>query len=145
MHSLTVGWIAGDACRRATHGAHPASPPTVSRRHEVHSAWGATVRGGEIQLDPTADDVDGVGLLLARELATLGDPVPALEACPAAGRGRVLGDEHGMATVRRLLAVLGGRRGSEPRGQELPGVRPHDLHATQLDRCGLTATQVELR
>src|SRR5690242_17848105 len=82
---------------------------------------------------------------MARELAALGNSVPALEACAAAGRGGVLGDEHGVAAVRRLLAVLVGRRGSEPRGQELLGVSAHGLHAAELDRRGLTVAEVELR
>src|SRR5690349_15540433 len=80
-------------------------------------AWGATPRGSEIALDPAADDVHGVALLLTRELAALGDPVPALEARPAARRAGVLGDEHRVAAVRRLLAVLVGRRRGQPLGQ----------------------------
>ena len=71
--------------------------------------------------------------------------MPALEARPAAGRGGVLGDEHGVAAVRRLPAVLVGRRRGEPLGDQLLGVSAYGLHAAQLDRRGVAAAEVELR
>src|SRR5438105_4370063 len=103
----------------------------------------ASPRCGEVGLDPAADDVDGVGLLGRAELAPLRDVVPALEAAAAAGRARVLGDEHRVAAVRRLLAVLVWRGGCKASGQQLTGVPANDVHAAQLDGRRVPPAQVE--
>jgi hypothetical protein len=68
----------------------------------------------------------------------------ALEAAAAAGGGRVLRDEHRMAAVRRLLAVLVRLRGSERPGDEVMGVASDHLHATQLDGRAVAGVEVEL-
>ena len=126
-HPLRVRSDAGRAQRCATARRLSSSPigftaSAVGRRRPdaTASAWCAPPRRHEVLLDPAADDVDGVRLLVGRELAALRNAVPALQAAAAAGRRRVLGDEHRMAAVRRLLAVLVRRRRREPLGQQLP-------------------------
>ena len=57
----------------------------------------------------------------------------------------MLGDEHGVATVRRLLAVLVRRSGGELLRQQLARVLADDVDAAQLDGGGVAAAQVELR
>ena len=70
--------------------------------------------------DPAADDLDDVRALVAGELAAARDPVPALEARPAAGRGGVLGDEHRVAAVWRLACRPCGRRRGDAPGDAAP-------------------------
>src|SRR4051812_43175490 len=65
-----------------------------------------SLRDGALPLDPAADHVDDIAALVGAELVALGDLVVALEAGAAAGARGVLGDEHRMAAVRRLLPVL---------------------------------------
>src|SRR5687767_12419642 len=97
---------------------HAAAPdhtaPGNPRRHAARSGRRA------LALDPAADHVDGIRLLVRAERPALGDAVPALEARATARRGGMLGDEHRVPPVGRLAAVLGGLRGRDPPGEDLP-------------------------
>src|SRR4051812_49207468 len=100
---------------------------------ESKVATSRSLRDGPLALDPAADDIDDVVALVDRELAPLRDLVVALEAAAAARGGGVLGDEDGVATVRRLLAVLVRLRRSEPLGHEVVRMIADHVHAAQLD------------
>src|SRR5689334_6653083 len=103
-----------------------------------------SLRDGAFALDPAADDVDDVGALFFREFTPLRDVVVALEAAAAAGGGGVLGDEHGVAAVRGLLAVLVRLGGSELLGDEIVRVGSDGVHAAQLDGRAVAGVEVEL-
>src|SRR4051812_29507970 len=92
------------------------------------SATPCTLCDGALALDPAADHGDDVVALLGAQLAALLDPVAALEAAAAAGRGGVLGDEHRVAAVRRLLAVLVRGGGREPPGDQAARVLLDRVH-----------------
>src|SRR3954452_4241212 len=104
-----------------------------------------SLRDRALVLDPAADHVDHVLALLGGERTALGDLVVALEAGAAAGAGGVLGDEDGMASVRRLLAVLVRRRRRELLGDQVVRVLADRLHAAQLDGRPVAGVEVEIR
>ena len=103
--------------------------------------WGS---GLELALDPAADDVDRVGLLVFVQRVALRDLVPALEARAAARRGGVLGDEDGVAAVRRLAPVLARRGGGDAGGEELLGVLANGAHPAELHDRAVAPAQTEL-
>lgn len=84
-------------------------------------------------------------MLLAGQFPALGDLVPAQEAGPAAGRGRVLGDEDRVPTVRSLPAVLVRLGRGQPLGDEVVGGPPYRGRPVQFSRGPVAAAQVELR
>jgi len=102
-------------------------------------------RAAELPLDPARDHVHDIVVLLAAERAPLRDAVPAVQAGPAAGRGRVLGDEDRMAAVRRLLAVLGRLGGGEPLRDQLVRMPAQALRPVQLREPPVSAAEAELR
>ena len=57
----------------------------------------------------------------------------------------MLGDEDGMAAVRRLLAVLGRRGGREPLRDQLVRMPAQALRAVQLREAPVSAAEVEPR
>ncbi len=74
----------------------------------MRRATAASVSARLFQLTPQPPLQHGEDARLVRRLqrAPLGDAVPLGETAAAAGGGRVLGDEHGMPAVGRLLAVV---------------------------------------
>src|SRR4051794_6211496 len=99
----------------------------------------------ELALDPAADHVDDVRLLVRVELVPARDRVRALEAPAAAGRRRVLRDEDGVAAVGRLLAVLVRVRGREALRDDVGRVEAQRRRAAQLGEAAVAPAQVELR
>jgi hypothetical protein len=81
--------------------------------------------------------------LAGRQLAAARDVVPFLEAPAAAGRGRVLRDEHGMPAPRRLLAVLGRVRRREATVDEVARVREDDGEAAGFEIGAIRVAEAE--
>lgn len=100
--------------------------------------------GGDLAVDPPADDVDHVRPLVSRQRSALGNAVPAFEAAAATGGGGVLRDEYGMAAVGRLLAVLVGLGRSQSAGDELVGVGAHRRRAPRHRGGTISSGQVKL-
>ena len=55
----------------------------------------------------------------------------------------MLRDEHGMAAVGRLTAVLERLGGSDALGEQVVRMRPHRAHAAQLDKRPIAAAQAK--
>ncbi len=104
----------------------------------------AAGRGGRhLRADPPTDHVGDVPLLLLAERGAGGNPVPLLEAAPAAGGGGVLGHEHRVAPVGGLPPVVAGRCRREPGSDDLEGMAPQELRPVPDRPLELRSLQVE--
>lgn len=79
------------------------------------SARRARARRRQVALDPAADDIDRIGLLVGGELVPPGDPVPSLKADATARRGGVLGTNTGCPRYGVCLPSLAGSAGATRR------------------------------
>lgn len=73
------------------------------------------------------DQRDCEFLLLVCQRSPGANAVPFLQAPPAAGGGGMLSDEHGMATHRRLTAIVPGAGRRQTSGDEISRVIEHSL------------------
>ena len=99
----------------------------------------------ELALDPPHDHVDDIAVLGLGEFVSACDAMVALEAAATTDAGGVLRDEHRVTAVRRLPAVLGRRRRSEPPRDHVLGVPADRLKTAELNERSFTAAQVKAR
>jgi virulence-associated protein E len=85
-------------------------------------------------------DARPIGLF---ERAALGYAVPFGEAAAAAGGGRMLGDEHRVAAVGCLLAVVRWVRGAEPLIDKIARVRQHGRKPARFQVGAISRRQPE--
>ena len=76
-------------------------------------------------LQPARQHVDDVLGLQRRQRLAHADAMPFFQTGTTAGRGRVLRHEYRVTAKRRLLAVLVGMCGRQPRGDETLGMLQH--------------------
>jgi hypothetical protein len=88
-----------------------------------------------------ADHRDHVSLLIGGEDAAPLDIVPLGEAAAAAGSGRVLSQEHRVATKRRLLSVVPWLRWCEALSDELRRMREDSVHPFGLEVAALAGAE----
>src|ERR1700759_3410715 len=98
----------------------------------------------DLTFDPAADYVHHVTPLLAGQLLPLGYLMPPEQARPAAGGRGVLGHEHRMAPVRRLLAVVVRLGRGQPLGGQVPRMQAQGRRGSLLGGRAFPATQVKL-
>ena len=98
-----------------------------SLRRKAGEVSGGFAEPGDVDGD---DEFD----LLVGQRTSGGDAVPFGEAAAAAGRGRVLRDEDGVAAHGRLVSVIARRRGREPFADNLAGVPGNRLPAIAGDK-----------
>src|SRR6185437_15461809 len=104
----------------------------------------ASLRGvWDLSLDPAHDDVGDVAPLAGGEFVAARDLVVALQAAATARCGGVLGDEHGVIAVGRLLALAARVCRRDARGDQIVSVAADGAHHTQLDERALTTAEVE--
>src|ERR1700760_717086 len=102
-------------------------------------------RGGcDLTFDPAADYVHHVTPFLPGQLLPLGYLMPPEQARPAAGGGGVLGHEHRMAPVRRLLAVVVRLGRGQSLGDQVPRMQAQGRRGSLLGGRAFPATQVKL-
>ena len=104
-----------------------------------------TVTSAHLSADPLADDVDYVLLLLASELHSWRDVVPLGQAGPTARSGRMLGHEHGVPSIGRLLAVLVRMGRRQPLLDQLICVPAYGLGTAQLCDGAVASGQTKPR
>src|SRR5262249_2133504 len=93
--------------------------------------------------EPAAEDREDVHLLPGCQGMTLRYPMRLLQAAPAAGAGRMLGDEDRVVPHRWLPPVVPGASGGEPLLDELLAVRHDSLQALSLQVAPLGGTEPE--
>lgn len=102
------------------------------------SAW-------DLPFDPTHDHVDDIALLGRHQLVTTPDLMVSFQTATAAGRGRVLRDEHWVTSVGRLSAVTAGLSRCYASRDQFLGVTTGRFNSAQMYERPLAAMQVKAR
>ena len=133
-----------DDARRLWLDVQPSRQWEKTHRFGTPENFSLVILFGKMPLEPCTNDREKSVHLVAGETVPFRDTVPFFDATATACRGRVLRDEYGMVSPRRLSAVVTRARRGHPLAKDLVSMFHDGGETTSPERCELAAFQAEL-